>query len=154
MEKLEPRNGLTLTICWGIASTTCLLQELCSLIFVTQVKNCTCRNQELWLPEIKCSAFHSAWCYANTYGRSRPLLLRISSAHAIHDVACATSSISSARTESKLNKYRADDLCGNLICEYFCWMLGNPHFFFWQITFFFGSFHYTKKQKKTARGKF
>ena len=26
-------------------------------------------------------------------------------------------------------KYRADDLCGNLICEYFCWMLGDPHFF-------------------------
>ena len=27
-------------------------------------------------------------------------------------------------------KYRAEDLCGNLICEYFCWMLGDPHFFF------------------------
>ena len=27
-------------------------------------------------------------------------------------------------------KYRADDLCSNLICEYFCWMLGDPHFFF------------------------
>ena len=27
-------------------------------------------------------------------------------------------------------KYRADDLCCNLICEYFCWMLGDPHFFF------------------------
>ena len=27
-------------------------------------------------------------------------------------------------------RYRADDLCGNLICEYFCWMLGDPHFFF------------------------
>ena len=26
-------------------------------------------------------------------------------------------------------KYRADDFCGNLICEYFCWMLGSPHFF-------------------------
>ena len=22
-------------------------------------------------------------------------------------------------------KYRADDLSGNLICEYFCWMLGD-----------------------------
>ena len=32
------------------------------------------------------------------------LLLRISSAHAIHDVARATSCISSARTESKLHK--------------------------------------------------
>ena len=27
-------------------------------------------------------------------------------------------------------KYRADDLCGNLICEYFCWIIGDPHFFF------------------------
>ena len=27
-------------------------------------------------------------------------------------------------------KYRADDLYGILICEYFCWMLGDPHFFF------------------------
>ena len=27
-------------------------------------------------------------------------------------------------------KYRADGLCGNLICEYFCWMLRDSHFFF------------------------
>ena len=27
-------------------------------------------------------------------------------------------------------KYRADDLWVNLVCEYFCWMLGDPHFFF------------------------
>ena len=27
-------------------------------------------------------------------------------------------------------KYRADELCGNLISEYFCWMLGGPHCFF------------------------
>ena len=27
-------------------------------------------------------------------------------------------------------KYRADDLCCNLICEYFCWIIGDPHFFF------------------------
>ena len=33
-------------------------------------------------------------------------------------------------------KYRADELCGNLISEYFCWMLGNPHFFFgWYLSF-------------------
>ena len=24
-------------------------------------------------------------------------------------------------------KYRLGDLCSNLICEYFCWMLGDPH---------------------------
>ena len=45
-------------------------------------------------------------------------------------------------------KYRADDLCGNLICEYFCWTLGDPHFVFWHITSFSDSFHYTKKPKK------
>ena len=33
-------------------------------------------------------------------------------------------------TESNLTKYRASDLWGNLICEYFCWMLGDPRFFF------------------------
>ena len=27
-------------------------------------------------------------------------------------------------------KYRADDLWGNLICKYFCWMLGDPNLFF------------------------
>ena len=26
--------------------------------------------------------------------------------------------------------YRADYLCCNLICEYFCWIIGDPHFFF------------------------
>ena len=30
-----------------IIFVTCLLRELCPLIFVTQVKNCACRNQEL-----------------------------------------------------------------------------------------------------------
>ena len=34
-----------------------------------------------------------------------------------------------ARAPSRNSKYRADDLCCNLICEYFCWMLGDPHFF-------------------------
>ena len=27
------------------------------------------------------------------------------------------------------SKYRADDVCGNLICEYFCWKLGDPNLF-------------------------
>ena len=36
-----------------------------------------------------------------------------------------------ARASSRNStKYRADDLCDNLICEYFCWMLGDSHFFF------------------------
>ena len=35
-----------------------------------------------------------------------------------------------ARTPSwNSTKYRADELCGNLISKYFCWMLGDPHFF-------------------------
>ena len=39
--------------------------------------------------------------------------------------------VSQARAPSRNStKYRADDLCGNLICEYFCWMLDDPHFFF------------------------
>ena len=43
--------------------------------------------------------------------------------------ACATS-FSSARTESKTQqKHRAGDLGVNLVCQYFCWMLGDPQFF-------------------------
>ena len=44
-------------------------------------------------------------------------------------------------------KYRADGLCGNLICKYFCWMLVTPsffsadHFLFW----FFPLYLKTKK---------
>ena len=51
-------------------------------------------------------------------------------------------------------KYKAADLCGNLICECFCWMLGDPNFFFWQTTSFSYSFHYTKKQKNLYVGRF
>ena len=44
--------------------------------------------------------------------------------------ACATSSISSMhRVETQLN-IELIDLCANLVCECFCWMLGDPHFFF------------------------
>ena len=58
-----------------------------------------------------------------------------------------------ARTPSRNStKYRADDLCGNLFCEYFCWMLGDPHFFFGRSLP--DSFHYKKKKKKSVRGKF
>ena len=35
----------------------------------------------------------------------------------------------SVLTQQNSTKYTADDLCGMLICEYFCWMLGDPHFF-------------------------
>ena len=51
-------------------------------------------------------------------------------------------------------KYRADELCGNLICKYFCWILSDSHFFFQQITSFSDSFHYTKKQKNLCVGSF
>ena len=40
----------------------------------------------------------------------------------------------------------------SLVCEYFCWMLGDPHIFF-GISLP-DSFHYTKKRKKSVRGKF
>ena len=53
-------------------------------------------------------------------------------------------SFSSARTKSKT---RQNDLCVNLVCEYFCWLLGDPHIFFRQITSFSDSFQYTKKKK-------
>ena len=65
----------------------------------------------------------------------------------------------SARTESKLNKSWWP--FGNLICEYFCWMLGDPHFFFGRSLPFLilstrraSAFHYTKKQKNLYVGSF
>ena len=36
----------------------------------------------------------------------------------------------SVLTQQNSTKFRADDLCGKFICEYFCWMFGDPHFFF------------------------
>ena len=50
---------------------------------------------------LKISYTQCLWHLLRTFP---PLLLCISRAHAIHDVAVATSCISSARTESKLNK--------------------------------------------------
>ena len=54
----------------------------------------------------------------------------ISSAHAIHwSRACHVIFKRAHRVENS-TKHRADDLGVNLVCEYFCWMLGDPHFFF------------------------
>ena len=52
-------------------------------------------------------------------------------------------------------KYRTDDLCGNLICQYFCWMLGDPQFFFFgrSLPFLILSI-VLKNKKKSVRGKF
>ena len=56
-------------------------------------------------------------------------------------------SFSSARTELKTQqKYRADDLYVNFVWEYFCWMLGDPHFFFGRSLPFL-ILSNTKKQK-------
>ena len=41
----------------------------------------------------------------------------------------ATSCIQARAPSRNSTKYRADDLCVNLVCEYFCWMFGDPHFF-------------------------
>ena len=50
-------------------------------------------------------------------------------------------------------KYRADDLCDNFICEYFCWMLGDPHFFFGRSLPFLILSIILKNKKKSVRGK-
>ena len=44
-------------------------------------------------------------------------------------------------------KHRADDLCVNLVCEYFCWMLGDPHFFFSRSLSFLTLFIILKNKK-------
>ena len=43
-------------------------------------------------------------------------------------------------------KYRTDDLCVNLMYEYFCWMLGEPHFFL--LITSFSDFSIILKDKK------
>ena len=58
------------------------------------------------------------------------MLLRISTAHAIHWSRACHVIFKRAHRVQNSTKYRADDLCVNLVCEYFCWMLGDPHFFF------------------------
>ena len=86
-------------------------------------------------------------------GRSRSLLLRIFSAHAIHWSRTCHVIFKRAHRVENSTKYRTDELCVNLVCEYFCWMQGDPHFFR-KITSFSDSFHYTKKQKKICVGSF
>ena len=61
----------------------------------------------------------------------------------------ATSSFQARAPSRNSTKSRANDLCVNLVCEYFCWVLGAPPppLFFQQITSFSDVFRYTKKQK-------
>ena len=58
------------------------------------------------------------------------MLLRISSAHAIHWSRACHVIFKRVHQVENSTKYRADDLCVNFVGEYFCWMLGDPHFFF------------------------
>ena len=51
-------------------------------------------------------------------------------------------------------KYRTGDLCGKLICEYFCWVLGDPHFFFGRLLPFLILSIILKKQKNLYVGSF
>ena len=50
-------------------------------------------------------------------------------------------------------KYRAGDLCVNLVCEYFCWMLDDSHFFFGRLLPFLILSITLKNKKKSVRGK-
>ena len=51
-------------------------------------------------------------------------------------------------------KYRADELCANLISEYFCWMLGDPHFFFGRSLPFLILSNILKNKKNLCVGSF
>ena len=54
----------------------------------------------------------------------------------------------------KSTKHRADDLCGNLICNYFCLMLGDHHFFFGRSLPFLILFIILKNKKNLYVGSF
>ena len=85
---------------------------------------------------------------------SRPLLLRISSAHAIHWSRTCHVIFKRAHRVENSTKYRADDLCVNLVCEYFCWMLGDPHFFFGRSLPFLALSIILKNRKNLCVGSF
>ena len=57
-----------------------------------------------------------------------------------------------AHRVENLTKYRADDLCVNLVCEYFCWKLGDPHFFFGRSLPFLTLYIILKNQKNLCVG--
>lgn len=83
------------------------------------------------------------------------MLQRIPSAHAIHwGRAYHVMYFKRAHRVKNSIKYRADDLCVNLVCEYFCWILGEPHFFLGRSLPFLILSIILKKKKKTVRGKF
>ena len=82
----------------------------------------------------------------------RPLLLRISSAHAIHWSRACHVIFKRAHRVENLTKYRADDLCVNLVCEYFCWKLGDPRFFFGRSLPFLTLYIILKNQKNLCVG--
>ena len=82
------------------------------------------------------------------------MLLRISSAHANHwSRACHVIFKRAHRFENS-TKHIADDLCVNLVCEYFCWMLGDPHFFFSRSLSFLTLFIILKNKKNLCVGSF
>ena len=99
------------------------------------------------------SSFYSVyWCHLK--GRSRPLLLRISSTRAIHWSRACHVIFERAHRVENLTKYRADDLCVYLVCEYFCWKLGDPHFFFGRSLPFLTLSIILKNQKNLCVGSF
>ena len=97
---------------------------------------------------IHCTAFQFKDVRAHCYCASLVRTLFIGHARA--------TSFSSARTDSKtqLTKHRADDLCVNLVREYFCWMLGDPHFFFGRSLPFLTLFIILKNKKNLRVGSF
>ena len=76
------------------------------------------------------------------------------SAHATHwSRACHIIFTRAQRVENS-TKYRTDDLCVNLVCEYFYWMLGDPHFFFGRSLPFLTLSIILKNKKNLSVGSF
>ena len=51
--------------------------------------------------------------------------------HVIHWSCACHIIFKSVHRVKNSTKYRADDLCTNFVCDYFCWILDDPtHFFF------------------------
>ena len=87
----------------------------------------TCLDHYYQVPRERCSTYqqnNEKYTLLRTFALIA--ILRVSSAHAIHWPRACHIIFKRTHRVKNSTKCRADDLCVNLVCEYFCWMVGDP----------------------------
>ena len=97
---------------------------------------------------------HISSAHAIHWSRVCHVIFNISSAHAIHWLRVCQVIFKRAHRFENSTKHTADDLCVNLVCEYFCWILGDPHFFSGRSLSFLTLFIILKNKKNLCMGSF